>query len=127
FFVVILNGAPAHVSFGDPIRDCGQLLEDVHGEGSSQARLYFIMSPDVANQATLATSSSSGLIFPSMNPVGGGTMLNLPAVISSVLPSRTLVLLDAAQIAGSQQGFTFDSSNQATIEMQDTPTNNEVT
>jgi len=127
FFVVILTDAVSHGSTGDPLQDCAQALQDVHSEGSTSAQLYWCMSPDVANQAATVSSVSGGLIFEDMSPVTGGQMLNLPALVTSVLPAQTLVLLDAAQLAGSQQAFTFDASNQAVVEMSDSPSNNEVT
>ena len=127
FFVVILDSAASHGSTGDALRDAAQALQEVHSEGSSAALLYWVMSSDVANMATVVTSTSGGpTLFEDMSPTGG-QMLNLPALVSSVLPSGTLVLLDAAQIAGAQQAFTFDSSNEAVVEMSAPPTNNEVT
>jgi hypothetical protein len=127
FLAVILTGAPSHGSTGNALGDTAQLLEAVHGEGSAAAQLYWVMSPDVANMATVATVNSGSLLFPGMSPTGG-VMLNLPALVCSVLPSGMLVLLDAAQISGTQQAYTFDSSNQAVVEMVDTsPSNNEIT
>jgi hypothetical protein len=60
-----------------------------------------------------------------MSPTGG-KMLNLPAFVSSVLPAGTLMLVDAAQVAGSQQGYAFDSSDAGLVEMSDIASNNVV-
>jgi hypothetical protein len=86
--------------------------------------LFFVAAPDVAKFAS--TAYDNGFIFPAMSPMGG-ELLNLPCLVSSVLPPGTLYLLDASQIAADMGSIEVRASAQADIEMLLDPTGNSAT
>jgi HK97 family phage major capsid protein len=83
------------------------------------AKLYWVCAPDVAKRAS--TLEGGGLdAFPAMSATGG-EMANLPAIVSSGVPSGELYLVDASGIAADGGPATVGASNQAAILMDTAP------
>lgn len=88
--------------------DAVALLDAVNTKGSGS--LIWAMSPTVANRASLFDEY--------MSPTGG-EILGLPAIVSAVVPSGTLRLVDASGVAGDLAQIEVDASQNATLEMKD--------
>lgn len=123
FFAKITNGStPIIESVGT---DGDAMLDDLRallsavaiGEG---ARLYFVVAEDVAKAA-----STFPLTFPEMSAMGG-SMLGLPALVSSTLDGGTITLINAAAIAANSDGIEINTSRETNIEMSDAPTSDGV-
>jgi hypothetical protein len=114
-------GSPA-----DPLSDLELALNIVNTTASG--RLVWVMKPATANAlATGIYSSGSGRTFPEMTPVGG-TLLGLPALVSTQLPeaagsptTSALWLLDASGIAADSEAIEIRMSREASIEMDSEP------
>ncbi len=118
FFDLIIDGdTPIIQSLGPDdaavMSDMRSLLSGVAiGEG---ANLYFIVAEDVAKAA-----STMPLLFPAMSATGG-ELLNLPAIVSNVVDTGTITLVNAAAIAANSDTIELRTSRQTNIEMSDTP------
>lgn len=81
-------------------------------------KLYWVMSPDVANRAATLTTTTGSPVFPGLGPVGG-ELLMLPALVSSEVAAGTLYLVDGSGIAASSEAITLSASNEVSLEMLD--------
>ncbi|ESQ76915.1 phage major capsid protein [Asticcacaulis sp. YBE204] len=93
--------------------DVKALLAAVNTTGAGY--LVWAMSPDVANGLSLFPDLGEG-----MTPQGG-ELLGLPAMVSNAIPAGTLRLVNGAAVAAGLGDFSLDSSGQASIQMNDTP------
>jgi HK97 family phage major capsid protein len=94
--------------------DLRSMLESVElGEAS---RPYWLLS--VAAGKYLSTlAGASGYVFPELSPLGG-SIVGFPALVSEAVPSDSIYLIDASQIAADLRIITLDSSDQALIDRQ---------
>jgi hypothetical protein len=120
-----LNVAATNAT-ADPLADLKALLDAVNVEGIGS--MYWAATPGVANTlATYPAAATGNLLFPTMSPTGG-TLLGLPAHVSSAVPEAagspatdTMWLLDGSGIAADAAEVEIRMSRQGTIEMSDAP------
>lgn len=110
--------AATGMTAGDALADLKRLLDVVNVSGAG--KLYWLMSPSVANAASTLAGPDGSNAFPAMSP-SGGEMVNLPALTSSALPAGQLMLVDAASIAAEIEAVTVSLSDQAAVQMSTTP------
>lgn len=112
FLALVSAGAPSTASGGNTLAklksDLKVLLDAVNKTGAGQ--LFFVMGPDVANGASILDDRLA------MTPMGG-ELLGLPAMVSSVMPAKTIRLIDASGIAANAEAVDLAASDQADIEM----------
>lgn len=108
--------ASAGISAAGAVADLRWLLEQVSPKAES--RLVWVAAPDVGRG--LATMYDGGFVFPEMSPTGG-TVLNLPAIVSDGMEAGTLGLLDATGIAAETMGVELSVSRQSSIQLDDAP------
>jgi len=85
--------------------------------------VHIVMTPALARGISTLRNALGQAEFPTMNP-SGGTLLGYPVIVSSSVPSGTIVLIKANEILVADDGrVTLDASNQATLDMAggDTP------
>jgi HK97 family phage prohead protease len=99
---------------------------------------YFIAADNAPSAAVLVMGSGTALSLGMMqNPLGqsefpgmtinGGTLLNIPAIVSEHVPAGVIVLLNASDIYFADEGdFSVDLSREASLQMLDNPTNDSV-
>lgn len=97
-----------------------QLLTAVHSRAGG--RLFFAASPEAANRLACYSDFASG----GMSPMGG-TLMNLPVVVTDGLTGGELALIDASGIAANVDGLEIERSNAGAIQFLDNPTNDSVT
>lgn len=118
----ITSGVTPIASTGDPGEDIAALIGAFGGDLASA---FFICDPTTAAQIALARDAGGGFMFPDCGP-RGGSILGIPLLTSRSSPRDSsggiLVLLDASSLAVGIEGITVSRSEQATIEMQDEPT-----
>jgi HK97 family phage major capsid protein len=120
----ILAGITPIPSTGNPVGDLDAALGAVDlGEGSAPV---WITTPAIAKRLSTWTGGGPSLMFPSMGPQGG-ELVNLPAIVSSALPTGHLVLLDAAGVGLADAGIELDKATSADVEMLDNPVGDGVT
>ena len=129
FLVLLVSGTTVVNSVGSPLDDLRGMLEAV--DLTAESRPFWAASPAIAIRlATIggATAVASppvqtGLrLFPDAQPTGVSSLLGYPLVVSGAVPSNRLWLLDAARIAAAADPVELAVSEQASIEMSDTPT-----
>jgi hypothetical protein len=117
FFATVMLGVTPLTAGDGPVEE-GHVLQMLQSVNSSGAgTLLWAMSPDVANGFSL-----QGDPFKGMTPLGG-ELLGLPAMVSAAIPAGTLRLINAASVAANADGIELDVSNQASIQLDDAPTN----
>jgi hypothetical protein len=82
--------------------------------------LYWIASTDVGKLASTLSAAKGGSATAAVSAVGG-QLCNLPLLVSSGVPSGTLYLVDAAQIAANAEAPTIEVSLQASVQMDTAP------
>jgi HK97 family phage prohead protease len=108
-------GLPAVI--GDIKALVGALIAVTYGNVRSPV---WLMNPGDALSASLASAANTG-IFPFKDEIGRGTLNNIPIIDSATVPSRTVVLADAADFVVMQgDNMRFEISDQATLHMEDT-------
>jgi HK97 family phage prohead protease/HK97 family phage major capsid protein len=79
----------------------------------------WLMNPGDMLSASLVTAANTG-IFPFKDEVGRGTLNNIPIIDSGTIPSKTVILIDAADfVSVGGDGPRFELSDQATLHMED--------
>lgn len=115
----ITNGVSGLTSSGDLAADVAEMLE---GFGGDLATSSFIASPALVAQIILSTG---GVGLGAGVGLRGGTLLGLPLLVStqseSTSSGATLVLVDGARVAIVDEGIGVSRSNDATVEMSDSP------
>jgi len=94
--------------------DIQELLDAVHT--TAGGRIYFAVGPLVANGA--ATLDPHGMMGPE-----GGTLFNVPTIVSAAVPPGFVYAIDGASIIGDAETIVLDASGEADVEMEDEPTN----
>ncbi|EGE56748.1 UNVERIFIED_ORG: hypothetical protein GGI63_003087 [Rhizobium esperanzae] len=115
FFATIMAGATSIPSSGTDsaamAADLRSLLDQVNTAAGGS--LCWAMSVDVGNRLSLVSDPRGG-----MSPLGG-EFISLPALVSGVIPSGTLRLINAAAIAANADGISIDVSGQVDLQMAD--------
>jgi HK97 family phage prohead protease/HK97 family phage major capsid protein len=80
----------------------------------------FLMNPGDVLSASLASAVNTG-IFPFRDEVRGGTLNGIPIIDSATVPSKTMILIDAADfVVAGGEAPRMEMSDQATLHMEDT-------
>ncbi len=120
-FVVAITDGITPTSSISPTQDLRRMLLAVSTSGTL-ARPYFLAAEDTAAMAA-TLNAAAGPAFATAGPAGGELLLaNVPMIVSTGVPSGTLVLVNAAGIAADGGPITIDASTEADISMLDNPT-----
>lgn len=118
----VTNGVTPIVGSGNPTADLAALVAAFDGDLTSAA---FVTDPVTAAQIALWRDSGGAAPFPDCGPAGG-SLLNLPLLTSRASPrdssGGSLALIDGSGIAASLGGLETGFTNEAMLEMDDTPT-----
>ncbi|TDU31312.1 HK97 family phage major capsid protein [Panacagrimonas perspica] len=123
----VTNGATTIAATGDPAADIAALIAAFPGDLASA---YFVMHPTTAAGIGLSRDSGGSFQFADVGP-RGGAILGIPVLTSRMVPIDSnggiIALIDASGIAFGEGGSEVRSSDQASIEMSDTPGGDSVT
>lgn len=118
----VTYGLSAIASTGDPSADLAALVAAFRGDLS---RSVFATDPTTAAEIALWRDTSGGPLFPDCGPAGG-SLLGLPLLTSRSSPrdssGGSIALIDGSGIAAALEGMEIAMTNEATLEMTDTPT-----
>jgi HK97 family phage major capsid protein len=119
----ITSGATPIPSSGDPAADVGALIGAFNGDLASA---FLITDPLTGAELALARDAGGSFSFPDASS-RGGSILGFPLLISRSSPRDSsggnLVLLDASAVGAATEGVRVSRSEQATVQMSDTPDN----
>ncbi|MBN8515277.1 phage major capsid protein [Accumulibacter sp.] len=93
----------------------------------------WIMHPSTALALSMMTNATTGLReFPGVDFVTGGTFEGLPVIVSTSVPGSAgagydVILAVQNEILLAEGGLSIDASREASLEMNDAPTNNSAT
>ena len=86
--------------------------------GNIRTPVWLVNPGDVISMS-LANAPNTG-IFPFKDEVARGTLANIPMIDSATVPSKTMILVDAADfVSVGGDGPRFEISDQATLHMED--------
>src|SRR5262245_12268967 len=85
-----------------------------------RSRLYLLMSSGLAKVLAVLYDESGAGAFPGMG-VNGGTIGGITVLVSDGVPSTSVVLVDAFQVAAGSETITLTSSQEASLQMDTTP------
>jgi len=120
FISELLDAATTIASFGpDAVyADIRRALLALPSDKAS--RLYIVMGTDTAKRLATMEDSTGALRFPGMTPYGG-TLAGLPVVTTGEL-SDSVLLIDAAGLAGVSDEIALRTSTAGTLDMTDPTT-----
>lgn len=126
----ILNGISAIPSSGtdaDAINCDLQALEATFIDANNPAdAAVYIMQPRLANVLGRLQNPLGQSMFPGIN-MRGGTLQGTPVIVSNYVPDGVVALVNASDIWLADDGqVTIDASREATIQMDDAPTQSSV-
>ena len=71
----------------------------------------------IAEALSVMPDTAVGPAFPNARPDGGSVINGVPTIVCDECTAGEIILVDASQVAAATEGFTLDTSNQATIEL----------
>lgn len=107
--------------------DLASLWDTFLGANLSPADAVYVMSARTALRISLMQNPLGQAEFPGMG-MNGGTLLGVPVIVSEYVPGDSsgglIVLIKASDILLADDGqVTIDASNEASLQMDDAPTN----
>lgn len=127
----IRNGVGALTLGGDGtvagIRcDIAQFLKELVGDNLSVAGAFWVMPETTAIDLSMATNEVGNAAFPGVTPTGG-TLAGLPVFTSQYVPAGVVMLIKGDEIfLGDEGGVQVSISDQASLQMDDTPTQSSI-
>jgi HK97 family phage major capsid protein/HK97 family phage prohead protease len=85
------------------------------------SQLVILMSETVAMNVSTLKDSLGNFIYPNLNMQTGGTILGIPVVVSEAVGNKVIFMNAAEILLADDGGIMIDSSNQASILMDDAP------
>lgn len=132
----LLNGTAALTLSGDGtvagIRcDIAAMLKELVGDNLSVAGAFWVMPETVAIDLSMATNEVGAPAFPGITP-NGGTLAGLPVFTSQYVPVESegpvVALIKGDEIfLGDEGGIQVSVSDQASLQMDNAPTQNSTT
>lgn len=106
--------------------DIAQFLKELAGDNLSVSGAFWVMSELVAIDLSLATNEVGTAAFPGVTPTGG-TLAGLPIYTSQTVPTNVVMLVKGDEIfLGDEGGIQVNISDQASLQMDDTPTQSSI-
>jgi hypothetical protein len=88
--------------------------------------LFWVCAVDVAKAASTLTTDDGADAFPAMSATSG-ELANLPALVSSVVPYKSMYLIDGSGIAADMSDISVKTSGEANVQMTSPATGNSAT
>lgn len=113
-------------SLGTPLADLRALLAAVRT--GSASRLLFVVSSHLAKKLATTATADGALLFADFSPVAGGSLLNVPAIVSDELEedssaTGSIALFDASGLALGDLTVVLSTSRHGAVQMESEPTN----
>lgn len=130
FVELVTNGSPSAASTGELLPDLALALASL--PINSAARLFALASPRLLAQIATASGADGQQLFPDFDAVLGGRISGVTFTPNDAIPvdssgQSNLVVLDAGALAMSAEPPTVSMSDQATVDLGDSPTMNAAT
>lgn len=127
----ITNGLTPLVSSGDDAAAVRADIQSIFGEfiraNLTPVSGVWIMNANVALALSLMVNALGQPEFPGITMLGG-TFQGLPVIVSQYVPTAVVILANASDIYLSDDGqVVIDASREASLQMDDSPTNDSVT
>ena len=122
FVTVLTAGATSNGSSGVTAEHVRNDLRGMLTQVTTSARsaLFLLMTSTIAKVLSVLHASSGSAAFPGMTP-NGGTIGGLTAVVSDGVPSQTMILVDAHQVAAASETVQLSAVTQAVVQLDTGP------
>jgi HK97 family phage major capsid protein len=122
FVSVLTSGATSFASNGATAE---HVLTDLRGllaaiTTSARSQLFLLMTSAIAKILSVVHTNTGAPAFPTMG-YGGGSIGGIQAVVSDGVPSGTMLLVDAQQVAAASETIQLSATNEAAVQLNDTP------
>jgi hypothetical protein len=122
FATVLTAGATSNGSSGVTAEHVRNDLRGMLAQVTTSARsvLFLLMTSAIAKVLSVLHSSAGDAAFPGMTP-NGGTIGGLIAVVSDGVPSQTMILVDAQQLAAASETIQLAVATHAVVQLDTSP------
>jgi hypothetical protein len=119
FLPIITTGITAVASSGVQASGVRQDLRTLLSIVSSGAdsKLFLITTRKIAEAWSVLPDSSGAPAFPNATVSGGSVIGGVPTIVCDEVTDGEIILVDASQVAAGTEGFTLDSSTEATLDL----------
>jgi hypothetical protein len=122
FLATITDSISATSSTGQTaqsvVQDIDAALQAVRLDASSN--LFIVTVPSVARGWTTRVTTTGEFAFPTMSPTGG-SIANIPVIVSDGVTAGQFILVDANGIAAASGGIEIDSTTQTSLQFESAP------
>jgi hypothetical protein len=87
---------------------------------SARSVLFLLMTSAIAKVLSVLHTSAGDAAFPGMTP-NGGTIGGLTAIVSDGVPSQTIILVDAQQVAAASETIQLAVATHAAVQLDASP------
>jgi hypothetical protein len=118
FISALISGATSFGSSGTLANAVWNDIRDLLAAVTTGAnsRLYLLMPSAIAKTISARNTTSGEQAFPTVT-WNGGSISGIPIVVSDGVPSQTMVMVDATQIAAASESLRLDSSREALLNL----------
>jgi len=99
-------------------QDIDAALQAVRLDAASNP--FIVTVPSVARSWTTRVTTTGEFAFPTMS-TNGGSIANIPVIVSDGVEAGQFILIDANQIAAASGGVEIDATNQASLQFDTSP------
>jgi HK97 family phage major capsid protein len=121
-FIAAFSGVTSFASSGVTStgvrQDIRTLLSAV--SSGSESKLYLIAHRTIVEALSVLTDSAGAAAFPQVN-YNGGAIAGIPVIPCDEMTAGEMLLVDATQCAAVSGPLVFNTSNQATVQLDDAP------
>jgi hypothetical protein len=122
FVSVLTAAAPSFTSNGATAEharlDLRVLLTAITTNARSQ--LFLLVTPGIAKTLAVLSTNAGDEAFPNMN-YNGGLLSGIPTLVSDGVPSQTMVLVDAQQVAAASETIQLSAATETTVQLDTAP------
>jgi HK97 family phage major capsid protein len=86
----------------------------------ARSALFLLTTSTIAKALCMLHTNTGDAAFPEMS-FNGGSIGGIPVVVSDGVPSGTMLLIDASQLAGASDTITLDNTREALLNMDTNP------
>jgi hypothetical protein len=87
---------------------------------SARSQLFLLMTSTIAKILSVMHTNTGDAAFPAMQH-NGGSIGGIPAVVSDGVPSQTMILLDAQQVAAASETIQLAVASHAVVQLDTSP------
>lgn len=126
FWSILAAGATVIPTNDAAMANIRHALAIVNTTGAGAQTCFFAAAPDSANSIATMVGLTGSRVFPDATPFGG-SILNIPVIVTDAIPAGALALIQAGSLALNSGVVDIDYGSSASIQFKTDPTQNSTT